>query len=942
MSLSTAEDLRIAGNEAFKAGDYLKAVEEYTAALQLNPEAELRATLYKNRSFARLKLEEFEGCEHDCTKALEFNGVDSKSLYRRALSREQLDNIKGAFEDAREAQRLEPKDKNVTDLLQRLLKKNAERQKKLQSAEHKAEEMRKLAFDKADDEQQLKALNNLLVLARDSETGAVSVWQNGGVVARLLSVIENDIFNNDHAIAAIRVIDELCRSHKRALQLIEILGIPKITRLMSSRDNEQYLDAAGVVIQRLFNGLSRMDRTKEIKPDPEWSEENKVHIVRLILELEEMLTSPQFSAKVRETTIDLFVKNLMHMDGGLPRGWSWRFVEDRGLLKLLHCSAQIPEQCEYPVTAETRQHLAICLTRLHDDMVFDTKRAIFKERLDAFFAQLFTDMKNPKTQVMIASALITLLQGPVDVGMNLVTNDDIMAMTLTMAASDDHLLQSVAAELIVQTVSKHERATSMLKYGVPILRKLYESEDENVKVRALMGLCKCAAAGGDDSSRQTMQEGSTMKLAKTCKKFLLDVDKYSVDVRRFACEGLSYLTLDADVKEMITDDPLFLQALICLAKSAGPLCVYTLASIYVNLTNSYEKPKVDEEMVKLAQFAKHHVPETHPKDTDDCVERRVRTLVKDGAVASCIAVSKTESKNALDQLARCMLAFSEHEELRGQVLSEGGAKLLLTLTKEANPEGQIKAAHALAKLGSNADPSIAFPGQRAYEVVKPMAELLHPDIDGRANYDALLTLTNLASVSDSVRKRIMKEKVIPKAEEFWFMTDHDHLRDAAAEFLLNMLFLDEFYDETCAKGTDRVKLWTLYCAEEDERLQMVSSAAFSILTHNPEVCQRIIDEMGSWIDLIKEICASEHPEIQKRCMQGVANMVASCEKVASEMMKTDIFHVLIAISKHSEKGREEAQKEAKRALEAAVKFGVIAPTDRQLFEEKHKISTIKE
>ncbi|TKR96832.1 hypothetical protein L596_010794 [Steinernema carpocapsae] len=230
MSVSTPDDLRESGNEALKAGDHLKAAEDYTSALQLDPEPKLRATLYRNRSLARLKLEEYEGCEGDCTKALEFDGADSKSLYRRALSREQLDNIKGAFEDAREANRLQPKDKNVLDLLERLLKTNAERQKKLQSAEHKAEEMRKVAFDKADDEQQLKALNNLLVLARDSETGAVSVWQNGVVIARLLRIVEEKSFNDEQAIAAIRVIDELCRSHKRAIKLIEMLGIPKLTR----------------------------------------------------------------------------------------------------------------------------------------------------------------------------------------------------------------------------------------------------------------------------------------------------------------------------------------------------------------------------------------------------------------------------------------------------------------------------------------------------------------------------------------------------------------------------------------------------------------------------------------------------------------------------------------------------------------------------------------
>lgn len=69
------------------------------------------------------------------------------------------------------------------------------------------------------------------------------------------------------------------------------------------------------------------------------------------------------------------------------------------------------------------------------------------------------------------------------------------------------------------------------------------------------------------------------------------------------------------------------------------------------------------------------MPETHPKDTDECVERRVRLLVEDGATAACVAVSKTESKNALEMLARALLAFTEIPELRGQILSEGGAKV---------------------------------------------------------------------------------------------------------------------------------------------------------------------------------------------------------------------------------------------------------------------------
>ncbi|VDO41133.1 unnamed protein product [Onchocerca flexuosa] len=397
------------------------------------------------------------------------------------------------------------------------------------------------------------------------------------------------------------------------MYLMENLGMRRICRLMEKYAYPEYIDACGMIIQRLFNALARMNREKEIKPDPEICEANKVYIIRLILELEEMLTDVTVAAPLRDTAIDLLLKNLMHMDGGLPRGWSWRFVEDRGLLKLLHISTQLPEQCEYPVTAETRQHLAVCLTRLYDDMVFDTRRQIFKERVDAFFNNLLNDIAKPEVKVKLACMLITLLQGPVDIGLNLVTNDQITALMLEMASSDDNLQQSTAAELIVHTVSKHERATTILKFGIPVLRKLYDSKDDMVKVKALVGLCKCASAGGDDAAKQTMQEGSTLKLAQTCKKFLLDVNRYSVEVRRFACEGLSYLTLDADVKEWIAEDSLLLQALLHLAKSAGSLCVYTLASIYVNLTNSYEKPKIDEELVKLAQGTVPTVVRDSPK-----------------------------------------------------------------------------------------------------------------------------------------------------------------------------------------------------------------------------------------------------------------------------------------------------------------------------------------
>lgn len=53
------------------------------------------------------------------------------------------------------------------------------------------------------------------------------------------------------------------------MHLIESLGIRRICRLMEKYAYPQYLDACSVIIQRLFNALAKMNREKEMKPDPE-------------------------------------------------------------------------------------------------------------------------------------------------------------------------------------------------------------------------------------------------------------------------------------------------------------------------------------------------------------------------------------------------------------------------------------------------------------------------------------------------------------------------------------------------------------------------------------------------------------------------------------------------------------------------------------------------
>lgn len=101
-------------------------------------------------------------------------------------------------------------------------------------------------------------------------------------------------------------------------------------------------------------------------------------------------------------------------------------------------------------------------------------------------------------------------------------------------------------------------------------------------------------------------------------------------------------------------------------------------------------------------------------------------------------------------------------------------------------------------------------------------------------------------------------------------------------------------------GTDRLKLWVLYSAEDDDRLALASSAGFALLTENEEACRRIIDEMKSWPEVLKDICMHENIEVQRRGMMAIANMVESCEKVASEIVAVGQFPSLIIVSTPSD------------------------------------------
>lgn len=440
------------------------------------------------------------------------------------------------------------------------------------------------------------------------------------------------------------------------------------------------------------------------------------------------------------------------------------------------------------------------------------------------------------------------------------------------------------------------------------------------------GLCKLGSAGGTDFSMKQFAEGSTLKLAKQCRKWLCN-DQIDAGTRRWAVEGLAYLTFDADVKEEFVEDEAALKALFQLSKSEERSVLFAVASALVNCTNSYDYEEPDPKMVELAKYAKQHVPEQHPKDKPSFVRARVKKLLAAGVVSAMTCMVKTESpvltSSCRELLSRVFLALVEEFEDRGTVVAQGGGKALLPLALEGTDVGQTKAAQALAKLTITSNPEMTFPGERIYEVVRPLVSLLHLNCSGLQNFEALMALTNLAGISERLRQKILKERAVPMIEGYMF-EEHEMIRRAATECMCNLAMSTEVQDLFEATGSDRLKLLVLYSGEDDELLRRAAAGGLAMLTSTrPSLCSRIPQVTTHWLEILQALLLSPNQELQHRGAVVVLNMVEASSEIASTLMESEMLEILSVLAKGKE---SPVMRAAAACLGKAVEYGLIRPS----------------
>ncbi|NWX94176.1 UN45A protein, partial [Nothoprocta pentlandii] len=926
-SQATAEQLRAQGNALFQAGQPEAALAAYTQALALCAGAAQRAVLHRNRAACHLKLEDYAKAEADASKAIEADGRDVKALFRRSQALQKLGRLDQAVSDLQRCVSLEPRNKAFQEALRALgsslhekvsresagraarptaraqLLFLASQMKTMSCTDSKVEQMFQILLDpeEKDADKKQKAAQNLIVLARE-EAGAEKIFQSDGV--RLLTQLL-DTAKADMMLAALRTLVGLCSGHRsRTTAILAELGAPRLSAVLGV-EHEQVSLAACNLLQVMFDSLKEgMQKDFRGKEDAVVLDSSK-DLKLLIKDLLELLTLEGASAHGRDNALNLLIKVVPRKSPKETNNRLSLWVIDQGLKKILEVGSTVcGAQDSLPVTENSRMSASVLLSKLYSDLKCDAERENFHHLCEDYVKSWF-EGHELAGKLRAIQAVSCLLQGPSEAGNRVLELEGIMDSVLSLCASVREAHQLVAVEALIHAADKAKRASFITANGVSLLKEIYKhSEKDSIRIRALVGLCKLGSAGGTDFSMKQFAEGSTMKLAKQCRKWLCN-ESIDAGTRRWAVEGLAYLTFDADVKEEFVEDKAAMQAMFQLAKSEDRSVLYAVASTLVNCTNSYDHEEPDPQMLELAKYAKQHIPEQHPKDKPDFVKRRVRKLLAAGVVSALACMVKSENpaltNSCRELISRVFLALVQEAEERGGVVAQGGGKALIPLSLEGTEVGQTKAAQALAKITITSNPEMAFPGERIYEVVRPLVSLLHLQRTGLENFEGLMALTNLAGISERLRQKILKEKAVPMIEGYMF-EEHELIRLAATECMCNMAMSREVQELFLAEGSDRLKLMVLYSGEEDEKLRRAASGTLAMLTAlHPPICKRIPQVTSHWLEILQALLLSPSAELQHRGAVVVMNMMAAAREVAEQLMASEMLEILSVLAKEQDK-----------------------------------------
>ncbi|KAJ3020206.1 hypothetical protein HKX48_001151 [Thoreauomyces humboldtii] len=515
------------------------------------------------------------------------------------------------------------------------------------------------------------------------------------------------------------------------------------------------------------------------------------------------------------------------------------------------------------------------LVRIFEQVVTEGNRKAVREACATEITRCI-DSSSPKTKTKGLLALSAVMQANDEYGSAIFAVPGLLESVVDCVESDAPSTQLALLEVLSNACTQKTNRDLVSAHCMSFLNDMAKSRDVRLSSAASVTLTKLVASNTDLS--QTVDVNAMASVDA----FIAVLADTKVDTQSHlrAMEGLAYLSIQPRVKDHLTSHPTFLPTSVRYMQSDRGLA-FGFLTVLASITGFRRKLSQEEEQVKnLRKMAKDTSVTDDPDaelDTDARVMVRGIKVVQHGCVPAMFALVKkgeNASPRIQDLVAQILCSLATNRKLHSVLVQQGAARGLVELARStdqstASEEGARLAAHAIAKIAITVNPNHAFQSNLAADLVRPLLSLLttqhtssssssttplakpsQPVTNQLAQFEALMALTNLGSMNDDIRARIVHAGGIRAFEELLF-ADHDMVRRAAAEAICNMMFDPTVFAAYAGDATavaqvgasaGAFKILLALADAEDFATRRAAAGAIAILSSSPTACRRIVAE----------------------------------------------------------------------------------------------------
>jgi len=479
-----------------------------------------------------------------------------------------------------------------------------------------------------------------------------------------------------------------------------------------------------------------------------------------------------------------------------------------------------------------------------------------------------------------------------------------------LASSNTNQSKSIASEVASAAAGVEKSRPWILACidSSPIWKDLLICEDKEVRsgaasAMAKLGLANKAVSSDDGELFGLLESASSLLDGEESTDMKSENDVISLSsspalVER-GVELLSYLSSKTMIKEElahgyagVSNSKSILEKLVDLSEKRvkkSTSVSYALSTIFASLSVSIEtlrkeafegKDVTAEEYDQLQAMSKtegekENEESQKERDSPEATSERIRNMASKNVPRALVNLMEGATDTTLEQIVTCMTRISGENTVRGMMVQQGCLSACIQMTKGKNPsEAEEKALrqaqHCVGKLLVTTNPGLLTTSQRMGSIQPLMQLIKDTKSTDLQQFEALLSVTNLASYDDETKNKIIAERGIAVLSYAMF-SSHEMVRRAATEAMSNLVPHPDVMNYF--REPDQLKIWVAFAGEFEDNFECARAAVgcLAMVSQDSAIALEL-SKMKNAKEMIASLLKCGNLEIMHRILALILNL----------------------------------------------------------------------